>query len=43
MTTTPELLAEPAGPDVCEPVPHEPAGFHDCRGHWHSWADEENE
>jgi hypothetical protein len=43
MTNTPDLLAEPAVPDVAGPVSGEPVGFYDCRRHWHPWADEENE
>jgi len=43
MTSTPDQLLEPVVPDVAGPVSGGSAGFYDCRGHWHPWADEENE
>jgi hypothetical protein len=43
MTITPDLLAEPVVPDAARRSSDGPDGFHDCRGHWHPWADEENE
>jgi hypothetical protein len=43
MTNTPQLLAEPAVPEAARSLPGDPGGFQDCRGHWHSWAEEEDE
>lgn len=43
MTTSPDLLVAPAAPEPTGSGADRPDGFLDCRGHWHSWVDEEND